>query len=145
MPCFSRLFRLAVLILMLPSMTGCGHWTTVDQPVPVVVNNHPGTPLRITLLEGVPFDADSGLVRLDSLVAWRTPDPLFVTDLATGERVRRGPKIQIIALTEIRRVHVRSPGPDGLVFGVIVGVAAVGLLMSVTIPKCTGGLEFVCR
>ncbi len=110
MPRFPRIVSLAVLLLMLPTLTGCSNWRTVNQPVPEVVNAHPRTPLRVRLVDGTRFDADSGTVKSDSLVVWIPPSPRFVRDPTTGDNVLQESQVQSIPMLNVSAIQVGSPG-----------------------------------
>ncbi len=95
MPRFPRSFHLAALVLILPTLTGCASWQTVNQPVPEVVEAYPGKRVRIELSNGVVFSADSARIRSDSLVAWHESGSM-VPVVEIHPLVRRSDRVNTI-------------------------------------------------
>ncbi len=120
MPRFPRSFHLAALVLILPTLTGCTSWQTVDQPVPEVVEAYPGKRVRIELSNGVVFSADSASIRSDSLVAWHE----------SGSMV---PVVEIHPLVKIRTIEVRRSDRVNTIYA----IAGVALLVTVVYVVAT--------
>ncbi len=147
MPHFPRFFTLAVLVLILPTLTGCSNWRTIDQPVPEIVEAHPGTPLRVALIDGTRFDADSGTVKSDSLVVWIPPSPRFVRDPTTGDDVLQESQVQSIPLLNVSAIQVRNPSSNkgAVAGGVIAGAIAIALVILLVSQEREPKNQVSCR
>jgi len=100
-PRFPRVFSLALLILILPSLTGCHSWHTMGQPVPEVIMAHPGVPLRVGLADGTLLEVDSARINSDSVVVWRPPrgsHEYIAADSVQGVQVRRPERIRTVTI-----------------------------------------------
>ncbi len=98
-----------ILVLVMPASTGCYKWVPT-QPSPEVVESQTGRKLRVQLLDGELFEADSGVVRLDTLIVWRWPtdgSSRYATDVQTGDVFVRTER-QSIPFSRIVSITIRK-------------------------------------
>jgi len=112
MPQFPRSFSLASLLLILPTLTGCLTWRTVNRPVPEAVQSLSGKHFRVGLVSGLRFEVDSGVVRLDSLVVWHPK----------GDGSPRSFPLSEVRVVQAKKFNLAKPL---LAFGVVTGITAV--------------------